>query len=877
MNDRTTSQHALRRESSTTRDAPVVLKFGGSTVGSPERLARVLGVVESTATQPRVVVVSALADTTDRLIAACDRAVMGDMRGAEVIVAGLRTLHVEVLAGALGIAEAEAMAVVDPIFARFVEADDAAGRAREPALPAAGEAAASAPQVGLRRVLRGIAALGEVSVRSRDLVLAHGELLSSALVAAALCRRDQQAVAVDARAWVVTDERHGEARVDWPATQARIDALAEAWAATITVHTGFIAAAPSGVTTTLGRNGSDYTAALLAKGLRAAAMTIFTDVPGVMTADPSIVPEAYPVEHLSYGETLELATLGFRMLHPRTMVPLIESGVPLWIRDVADLAVQGTRIDAEGATDPERPTCVASLEGMALVELEGTHRSEGLSIGARALRALASAGVDYFAETQAPFGNGVAVIVEGPDAARAREAFADEFARDIDRGAVAAPSVRPGVGVLTLVAETMGRTPNVAGRFYGALGSAGINVLASTQGASQRAISCVVAGDELSLAVRTVHTAFNLARERVDLLVLGKGVVGRELLAQILAERRKLRERHDLEVRVVGVVDSRGAAFEPEGLDLARWHEIVASAPSLEETGGVAGLLDRMRGSSVPVLVDVTAESGMESTYELAWRMGVHVVAANKKPLALPIARYRGLLAEAQRHHRAYRYETTVGASLPVIETLKNLVRTGDDVRLVEGSFSGTLGYLANEIMAGAALSAAVRKARDLGYTEPHPRDDLSGLDVARKAIILARELGLEVDLEDVEIEPFVPASILAEDDLEQFFTALAAHDRAQEAALASLRSEGRALRYLARIDPRGGDGGRASIRVAPVGVPASHPAMRLRGSEAFVAFTTERYADYPLIVQGAGAGGAVTAAGVLADVLALSQTLRGR
>jgi len=359
--------------------------------------------------------------------------------------------------------------------------------------------------------------------------------------------------------------------------------------------------------------------------------------------------------------------------------------------------------------------------------------------------------------------------------------------------------------------------------------------------------------------------------------VLGKGVVGRELLAQILAERRKLRERHDLDLRVVGLVDSRGAAFEPEGIDLERWREVVAVAPPLDAVGGLEALLDRMRGSSVPVLVDVTAESGMESAYEQAWRMGLHVVGANKKPLTLPFALHRGLLAAAQRHHRAYRYETTVGASLPVIETLKNLVRTGDDVRLVEGSFSGTLGYLANEVMAGVELSSAVRRARELGYTEPHPRDDLSGLDVARKAIILARELGLEVDLEDVEIEPFVPASILAEDDLERFFAALQRHDAAQEQALTELRRSGQTLRYLARIDPRGGDGGRASIRVGPIGVPASHPATRLRGSEAFVAFTTERYAEYPLIVQGAGAGGAVTAAGVLADVLALSQTLRGR
>jgi len=336
-------------------------------------------------------------------------------------------------------------------------------------------------------------------------------------------------------------------------------------------------------------------------------------------------------------------------------------------------------------------------------------------------------------------------------------------------------------------------------------------------------------------------------------------------------EREKLREQHDLELRLAGLADSRTAVFDANGIDPARARDLLDGGAPLD----IDALLDRLKRLPVPVLVDCTASDGMEAIYERAFARGIHVVAANKKPLARPLDDRRRLFESVRRAHRAYRYETTVGASLPVIETLKNLVRTGDRVLLVEGSLSGTLGYLSNEVSRGVPLSQAVRAARELGYTEPHPRDDLGGVDAARKALILARELGVKLDLSDVQVEPFVPSELLEHDDVDAFFAALERYDATFQARVDGLRAEGRVLRYLARIEPGGADG--PSVSVGPVGVPANHPATRLRGSEAFVAFTTERYSEYPLVVQGAGAGGAVTAAGVLADVLALSQSLRGR
>jgi aspartokinase/homoserine dehydrogenase 1 len=515
---------------------------------------------------------------------------------------------------------------------------------------------------------------------------------------------------------------------------------------------------------------------------------------------------------------------------------------------------------------------VTSLEDMTLIDVEGTQRTASASLGLRVASAIAAARVPVWFETQAPRGNGVALVVDDANADRAVGAIAEELARELARGDLEPPRIERGTTLLTLVAEAMGRTANVAGRFFGALGIAGINVKASSQGATSRAISCVIAGSDTPVAVRAVHASMNLAREQVSVLVLGKGTVGAQLLAQLGAEQPKLRARHDVDVRLVGIADRRGALLDARGVDPSAALDRLAQA----EPRSLDDALDAVARLPVPVLVDCTAADGMEQVYREAFRRGIHVVAANKKPLALPSAERALVFEAARRAHRAYRYETTVGASLPVIETVKNLVRTGDRVLSIEGSLSGTLGYLSNELAAGSKLSVAVAEARRRGYTEPHPRDDLGGVDAARKALILARELGLSVELGDVVVEPFVRAELLAHDDLEAFFAALEREDGAFEERMAALRAEGRVLRYLAQIDP--GDGTRpASLRVGPVGVPADHPATRLRGTEAFVAFTTERYREYPLVVQGAGAGGAVTAAGVLADVLALSQTLRGR
>jgi aspartokinase/homoserine dehydrogenase 1 len=834
-----------------------VLKFGGSTVGDPARIGRVLErVAEEAARGPIAVVVSAMGDGTDELTQAIEEAARGALPVARRIAAGLVECARSIAAAALETSDDRS-------------ASTGASSAIDAALrPLADE---------LDGLLLGVSLVRVASPELRDRVASFGERLSATTIAVLLRARGVDAVSVDARTWVVTDARFGDARVDVEASRARLGAIAPRLLGRVAVHTGYIGATPDGRTTTLGRNGSDYTASLLASLTGASGVDVWTASPGVMTADPELVAEAYPVPHLTYREALELARFGARMFHARTMIPLIESGIPLTIRSLVEPDAPGTRIDAQGADDVDRPTSVTSLEGLALLDVDARRlveheAADGGPLGARVLAALEARGVRCWMATQSGHGQAVSVVVSRAEFEAARAAVERVIAPDLARSEVDGVRVRDGVTLVTLVAEAMGRSVNVAGRLFGALGRAGITVCGIAQSASSRSISCVVDGPDTAAAVRAVHAAFNLASADVSVVLLGYGVVGREFVAQLRAQAGLLAEQLGVSLRLVGVADSQRQVFDARGLPPGDVGSLLARAT---EPRALSSLVARLRHLPVPVLVDCTAADGMEAVYTEAFAAGVHVVAANKKPLTTPWGTRAALFAAARRAHRFYHYETTVGASLPVLDTLMSLVRTGDRVERVEGSLSGTLGFLSQAVSAGTPLSVAVREAKARGYTEPHPRDDLNGLDVARKAIILARELGLEVALEDVVIEPFVPTALLAEDALDVFYSRLEAHDAAFAAEVAAHAREGKVLRYLARVEPHAPGGPR--VVVGPTAVDARHPASRLRSTEAFVAFTTARYAELPLVVQGAGAGGAVTAAGVLTDVLRIAQALRGR
>lgn len=848
-----------------------VMKFGGTSVGSVDRLSRVLDIIVSERKAgPVAVVVSAMGHTTDHLIEAATLASKEDLPGAERVLDQMADLTI-----ATGLT----------VFQRMESAGVVTGP-RPQVTPIVRQMLTQ-----LRQLLYGVSLLRERTAQTLDLVMSFGERLSASVVAELLRAAGVPAEFVDSREWVVTDDTFGNARVDLEHSRVRLHALADNWCNVLPVVTGFLGQTADGRTTTLGRNGSDYTATLLARWLDADEVNIWTDVSGVMTADPGLVSDAYPLSRLSYREALELVDFGASMFHSRTMIPLIESGIPMRIRNTLHPDAPGTLIDAAGAGDSGEATSVTSLENLALLGVRMRRVAKQASLGGRVLGALEAAGLTVWMSTLAAHGQAVAVAVPMRELERAQRVLGEELALEMERGEVEPVVERSPVTLLTLVAESMGRAHNPAGRFFGALGAVGIPVRAIAQGASSRSISCVVDAADTAVAVRTVHAAFNFAHQKVSLLVLGKGVVGSQLLAQVCEEGEKLARQHDVKLDVVGLVGSDVALFDPRGLDIFSWEQAVASqrGPKVTFERTVA-LLDELRKLPVPVLVDCTAQDGMEALYLEAFQRGIHVVAANKKPLTIQWEQRQKMMALTRQKSRAYRYETTVGASLPVIETLKNLVRTGDRVLRIEGSFSGTLGYVSNELMRGVSASHAVRKAKELGYTEPNPADDLSGMDVARKALILARELGFAAEMEHLEVKPLIDLSAgsplleccpeLRDDgplSVEEFFKRLELADPAISKWVESLKEQGLTLRYVARImnDSEAGEQG-ARLQVGPVGVPLDHPASRLRGTEAFVAFTTERYRDYPLLVQGSGAGGAVTAAGVLADILAISQTLRG-
>lgn len=808
-----------------------VMKFGGSSLATPDRIERVVGLVDAVA-RPAVVV-SALSDTTDRLEAALAAAQRGDR-------------------AAFG-------AALDQLAARLAGV----------ALDQAAALAVGGLLGSLRELLLGVSLLREVSGATRALVLSHGERIAAVVVASRLRARGRAACAVDARDWLVTDGRYDSARVDEVASDSQLAALSAGWGDAVPVVTGFIGATPEGRTTTLGRGGSDYTATLLGRGLGAAEVQIWSDVPGVMTADPALVDDARPLAKMSYGEALELALFGARVLHPRTLVPLLASGQPMRIKNTLRPEDPGTLVDRRGADDSSRATCVTSLEQMVLFDLRFQQLYHAQRVGERVHRALESASERIWLVTHSAHGQGIAATVAQEDAPAVLAALEAALEPEMRRGALEPIGVRDGMALLTLVGEAIGGTPNVAGRLFGALGAVGISVRAVGQSASARSISCVVDQDELATAVRTVHAAFHLTHQRVSLFVLGTGVVGGSLLSQLAGQQATLRDEHDVLPLLVGVATRSRLAFRPEGLDPSAW----AGAAAPRTPAGFEATLDQLARLPTPILVDCTAAEGMEQLYEAAFRRGIHVVAANKKALTTPQATRDRLLAAARESHRAYRYETTVGAALPIITTLHDIVRTGDEVRRIEGSLSGTLGFLCDQLSQGVAIDAAVRDARERGYTEPRPQDDLSGTDVARKALILARELGLSLDLGDVAVEPLVPGALLDIDDVDDFLAALAEERGTVADRIEAARAEGRVLRYLAVIDPQQ----QPPLRVGPVAVGPEHPAHSLRGSQAMVALTTRRYPEYPLVVQGAGAGGEVTASGVLAEVLRIANGLRGR
>ena len=814
-----------------------VAKFGGTSVGTPERVRRVVEL--SMATDPayrRVVVSSAFGGVTDRLLAAIEAAVdrTGDHR---TILREIRERH-----------DAALMALAP-------EAEQAELRARLDAL---------FTEIG--ELLYGVYLLRECNDRFRDAIISAGERASVPLVAAAYRAAGHEAVALDATALVRTDDQFGEAAVDFETTgrlvREAIGALPEA---AVAVVTGFVASTADGVTTTLGRSGSDYTATILAGALGAAECVIWTDVDGVLSADPRVVADAFSLGRLSYAEAAELAHFGAKVLHPRTMRPLQARGIPLLIKNTLRPEAAGTEIGPEGEGTGIR--AITAVRGAALVRVAGAAVLEVSDLAARVFGPLGDEGVPVLLVAQASSEGSLGLAVRATDAERVVAVLRKALAREIERGDVAGVVAEVGAAVVAAVGTFPRDTPGLAGRYFATLGQAGIDVRALAQGGGPHTISAVVPEADAPHAVRALHEAFALRRVRAHVVVIGVGMLGRRFLALLGDRAAPLREA-GLNLRLVGLATSTKAVLDADGMAPDEATRRLGDAPhalhgSLDEVmeWATAARLERL------IVVDATPSAEVAARHADLLGAGVAVVTPNKEATARPVAAWRHAEAAARAGEAPYLYEASVGAGLGVVARLRDLVRTGDTVREIEGVLSGTLAFVFSRLRDGVPFSEAVAQARDAGLTEPDVRDDLSGRDVARKLALLAREMGRSIDPADAEVENLVPEE-LATVDLDTFWSRLPEADAAWANRLGD--SPDTELQYVARL---GADG---TIRagVEAVRSEAGSLLAALRDNEIAVVFHTDRTGDHPFFLQGPGADADVTASVLLADVVRAAETM---
>jgi aspartokinase/homoserine dehydrogenase 1 len=817
-----------------------VHKFGGSSLADADCFRRVAAIVIERTSRPVAVVVSAMGGMTDQLFGVIERAAAGEP--IEAALAAIRQRQSDAT---------EALLEADAARAVLAEID--------------------ADLADIRNVLGALSLVRSASHRSRDLISGFGEIWSARLLTAYLEQEqgaDTPVAYVNAREVLTID--HGEMGpiVLWEASQARCNERVSAEATGIRVITGYIAADAAGLPTTLGRNGSDFSASIFAALLGARELTIWTDVEGVMSGDPRRVPEAAVIGQLSYNEAMELAYFGARVIHPQTMAPAIAGAIPIRIRSTFAPDHPGTLIASQSVQREAVVKGVSAFDGVALINLEGAGMIGVPGTADRLFGALRDADISVMLISQGSSEHSICFAVRDEAAATVRAVVEQAFAVELAQGQVQRVEVTPDSAIIAVVGDGMSGVPGSAGKFFRTLGNSGINVRAIAQGASERNISAVIDAKDMTKALRAVHSSFYLSAKTVSIGVIGPGAVGSALLDQIASGAERLRSRFNLDLRVRAIGTSRQMCLGPSRLELDDWRARLAAGDPMD----IEVFAAHVQTDYLPhaVLIDCTASQSVADRY-LGWlERGIHVITPNKRAHSGPIAVYRELKGASHASNTHFLYEATVGAGLPVINTLQDLVETGDDIERISGIFSGTLAYLFNVFDGSRPFSEIVREAKDRGYTEPDPRDDLSGMDVARKAVILAREAGLELELGDIAVESLVPAA-LAGAPVEEFLERLADFDAPMAARIGQARADGQVLRYVADVDLAAG---RASVALERF--DADHPFANIALTDNIVQFVTRRYRDNPLIVRGPGAGPDVTAAGIFADLLRLSSMLSG-
>jgi aspartokinase/homoserine dehydrogenase 1 len=822
-------------------DPWVVHKFGGSSVADADCFRKVAAILESAPAGRLGVVLSACRGVTDALLRLVSLAERQDER-VRAEIAQLRSRHLAIADELLSAAGAQ----------HYREAFDSDCR-------------------DLQEILRSLQ-LPRPSPRSvSDLVAGYGEVWSTRLFQSFFSERAHRPGSVawlDARRVVVVEWGPLGPGVQWPESRTNIEAQVPALFHGTLVITGFIATDRRGVPTTLGRNGSDFSASIFGALLGASEIHIWTDVDGVLSADPRRVPDATVIDSLSYSEAMELAYFGAKVIHPQTITPAVKDHIPIWIRNTFAPEKVGTLICAQPVSAlPVKG--ITSIERVALINLEGTGMIGVPGTAHRLFGALREEGISVILISQGSSEHSICCAIPQEQAERAAAVVRGAFERELEEGQIQSVDIDADQAILAVVGDGMAGTPGIAAKVFSSLGASGVNVRAIAQGASERNISAVVEGRSAMRALRAVHAGLYLSPHTLSIGVIGPGTVGRVLLDQLAAQSEHLRRQFRLDLRVRGIMGSQRMLLADSNVALHEWS---AQYQASSRAADLARFVEHVRLDYLPhtVLVDCTASAAIASHYAEWLAAGIHIVTPNKKANSGDYAYYQRLQSARRSGASHYLYETTVGAGLPIVQTLRDLVQTGDEITAIEGIFSGTLAYLFNSYDGHRGFSQIVHDARQRGFTEPDPRDDLSGQDVARKLIILGREMGLPLELKDVKVASLAPEE-LAGDTIEEFMAHLPRHDAAMAQRLAAAHARGRVLRYTGKLTVAG------EATVGLQELDAQHPFANIALTDNVVRFATRRYRDNPLIVQGPGAGPEVTAGGVFADLLRLAAYLGAR
>ena len=806
-----------------------IMKFGGTSVGSATSILNLKKIVEAEQ-QPVVVVVSALGGITDKLIKTSQMAASGDaayVNEFQEIV----TRHYELISAVIleDKAKRELLTKVDALLH------------------------------DLGNIFQGIFLINDLSSKSEAMIVSYGERISSLIVSALI--KDSQYY--DARSFIKTETKRGKYILDNDLTDSLIKEKFAVENIKVAVVPGFIATdKETGEITNLGRGGSDYTASLIAASLSADVLEIWTDVDGFMTADPHVIGKAYTIQHLSYLEATELCNFGAKVVYPPTIYPVCKANIPIRIKNTFNPAAEGTVINNESCCGGRLIKGISSINDTDLLTVQGLGMVGVVGVNHRIFRALADAGISVFMVAQASSENSTSLGLRHVDAAPACEVLNDEFAKEISMGLMEPIRAVTNLSTVAIVGENMRQTPGIVGKLFQTLGRNGINVVACAQGGQETNISFVVKADLLRKTLNVIHDSFFLSEYKVlNLFICGTGTVGGSLIEQIDAQREKLMKEHSLMLNVVGVASSRRAIFNREGIDLSTYREQLEKS----EESNIEKLRDGIIGMNIfnSVFVDCTASGDVASLYEDLLSHNISVVAANKIAASSDYSTYNRLKQIARVRNVKYLFETNVGAGLPVICTINDLINSGDKILKIEAVLSGTLNFIFNALGEDVPFSRTVQLAKEYGYSEPDPRIDLSGKDVIRKLVILAREAGYTIEQEDVEANLFIPEEFF-NSSLEEFWTALPSLDAEFENDRRRLSSEEKHWRFVAKFE-----GGKGSVSLCEV--DRHHPFYHLEGSNNIILLTTERYKEYPMLIQGYGAGAGVTAAGVFADIMRIA------